>query len=64
MNIDLTKVLGSIVLIGGAIASAVYDAFPVEVNLSLVSAGMALWIVPPVWKETKEVLRSVFQNMK
>ena len=64
MNLDLTKIFGSIVLIGGAIASAVYDAFPVEVNLSLVSAGMALWIVPPVWNETKVALKGIFQNLK
>ena len=62
MEFDLTKVLGTAILVGGAVVSAIYSALPIEVNFALVSAGMALWVIPPVWQETKATLKAISRD--
>jgi len=48
MFVDWTKVLGSAVLLGGAIAGRYFNALPNELCLTLASLVPALWTLPTV----------------
>lgn len=50
MNTDWTKVLGSAVLLAGAIAGKHLNAFPDELCLTLASLVPALWALPTAAK--------------
>ena len=54
---DWTRVLGSAVLLGGAIAGRYFNVLPNELCLTLASIVPAMWVFPPVGMAVKSILR-------
>ena len=57
---DWTKVLGSAVLLGGAITGKYFNALPTELCLTLAALVPAMWALPPVVSRVGAALGKVF----